>query len=76
MHRVTANHFLYGLLPAYRVLSSLAPRPHPLTGKRVWHTSSLFLYLLTRQFRILDYQSDCRHMILSCENAIATPPHN
>ena len=44
----------------------LSPPPH---GKRVWHTSSHFLFLLTWQFRILDYQSDSRHVILSCERA-------
>ena len=43
--------------------SSLVPRPRFPHGERVWHTSSRFLVLLTRQFRILDYQSDSRHVI-------------
>ena len=33
-------------------------------------------FLLTQQFRILDYRSDCRHVILSCETVFAAPPHN
>ena len=41
---------------------SLVPRPRPQEGRRIWHTSSHFLYLLTRQFRILDYQSDYKYV--------------
>ena len=43
-------------------LQSRAQTP-PSTRRRVWHTSSHFLFLLTQQFRILDYQSDYRHII-------------
>ena len=43
------------------------PDPTPNKRERVWCTSSHFLYLLTQQFRILDYQSDYRHVILSCD---------
>ena len=48
------------------------PQTSPPHRRRVWHTSSHFLFLLAQQLRILDYQSDCRHVILSCDNAIAS----
>ena len=70
-HRNIPSPFLNIILTILNTIIyhvSLVPRPHPLMGKRVWHSSSHFLFLLTRQFSILGYQSDCRHVIVSCEN--------
>ena len=61
----------------HAVVSFPDPDPHAGIKKRVWHTLSRFLVLLSRQFRILDYQSDSRHEIfhvtLASVIAISTP---
>ena len=60
------------------ITCSLVPRHQPLQGKRVWHSSSHSLVLLTLQFRILNYQSDLRHVIfhVTLASAIFLYMHN
>ena len=50
---------------------SLVPRSRSPRRGGVWHTSSHFLVLLNQQFRILDYQSDSRHVTLASTIAIS-----
>ena len=43
---------------------SLFPRPHALTGRRVWHISSNSLFLLTQHVRLFLTQITCAHNII------------